>query len=68
VQLPVYGAFSIAGDFTAPGTLSVKSNNASLFVLNHQDGSWQKVDSSQQGSNLEAKVSSLGTFVIVSQK
>lgn len=69
VQLPVYGVFSIAGQFVSAGTLQIKApNGAELYSYSHQDNNWQKVDATVNGSNLEAKVSSFATFVVVSSK
>ncbi len=69
VHLPVYGVFSIAGTFGSPGSISIKTNdkNSNLFVLSHIDSSWQQVDSTGNGSTLEAKISSFGTFIIISK-
>lgn len=67
VQLPVYGVFSIAGDFSAPGPMSIKGSG-DLYLQNHQDSSWQKLNSSQQGDVVESKVTTFGTFVLVSSK
>lgn len=67
VQLPVYGAFSIAGDFTSTGTLTIKSKGGNdLYSFSHQDSAWQKVDAQQSGSDLTARVVNFATFVVVS--
>lgn len=69
VQFPIYGAFSIAGDFASAGTLTIKSQSGNdLYSYSHQDGSFTKLDTEKSGSDLTAKVSNLATFVVVSAK
>lgn len=69
VHLPNYGAFSIAGAFGSPGVLSIKTEdkNSNFYLLNHLDNTWQQVDSTYNGGNLEAKISTFGTFVTVTK-
>lgn len=74
VSLPVYGVFSVAGDFTRSGQVSVKSQkdtgSAKLFAYSHQDGSLVdlngKYDSSSKTAS--ASTSKFATFVLVSAK
>lgn len=69
VQFPVFGAFSIAGDFTSAGTLTIKSQGGNdLYSYSHQDSSFTKLDTEKSGSDLTAKVSNLATFVVLSAK
>lgn len=69
VQFPVFGAFSIAGDFASAGTLTIKSQGGNdLYSYSHQDGSFTKLDTVEAGSDLTAKVSNLATYIVVSSK
>ena len=74
VILPIYGAFSVAPEFTKAADLSItfsqNTQNADLYTYNHTDSKWQKAESSYNTSakTLTAKVNSFATFVVVSSK
>jgi len=69
VQLPVYGAFSIAGKFPSEATLTIKERAGNkLFAYNLQDRSWKEISTTSEGNSLVAKVPSLATYVVVSPK
>lgn len=69
VQLPVYGAFSIAGNFPSSATLTIKERAGNkLFTYNHQDKSWKEISTTSKGNDLVAKVSNFATYVVVSSK
>jgi hypothetical protein len=69
VQLPVYGAFSIAGNFPTSATLTIKERAGNkLFSYSHQDNSWKEITSTTKGNDLVAKVSNFATYVVVSSK
>lgn len=73
-NLPVYGVFSVAGEFTKAGQVQVKSTSNSgsskLFALSHQDGTWEDLDAKYDSSakTATASVSKFATFVLVSSK
>ena len=69
VQLPILGAFSIAGGFISEGTLAIKSKAGNeLYSYSQQDSAWQKLEALDAGDSLTAKVSNFATFVVVSTK
>lgn len=69
VQLPVYGAFSIAGNFPTSATLTIKERAGNkLFSYNHQDRSWKEINTISKGTELIAKVPNFATYVVVSSK
>lgn len=69
VQLPVYGAFSISGNFPSSATLTIKERAGNkLFTYSLQDKSWEEISTTAKGSDLVAKVPSFATYVVVSSK
>jgi len=69
VQLPIYGAFSIAGNFKTNGTLTIKERAGNkLFGYNLQSRSWKEITTTANGNELVAKVASFATYVVVSAK
>ena len=69
VQLPVYGAFSIAGAFPSDGTITIKERGGNkLFGFNNADKSWKELTASGEGGMLTAKISGFATYVVVSSK
>lgn len=74
VGLPVYGVFSVAGDFSRAGEVRVKSpddaRDAQILAYSHNDGSWQKIESKFNASSktTSGAVSKFATFVLVSSK
>lgn len=74
VSLPVYGVFSVAGEFTKTGEISIKSpsevKNPQIMAYNHNDNSWQDLESdfNSASKTATAAVSKFATFVLVSSK
>ncbi len=74
VALPVYGTFSIAGDFTSPGSLSIKlakdSKDVQLNSYSLQSDKWQKMDSTYDSASktVTAKPAGFGVFVITASQ
>lgn len=68
VALPVYGAFSIAGAFSQPASLTLKTDIAAptLYAFTLADSSWKKIDSKYSASDktLTASINSFATFVV----
>ena len=70
--MPIYGAFSIAPDFTK-AALSIKlaqdAKSPQLYSYNHADSSWKKIDSTYKSDTktVSANVSNFATYVVVSQ-
>lgn len=68
VKLPVYGVFSVAGDFTKEGSLTIKSEDkSSVFSYNHSDSSWKDLKASynSQSNLITAITTKFTTFVVV---
>lgn len=71
VSLPVYGVFSVAGDFTKASNLSIKSESqADIFAYNHSDNTWQdlKATYDSKSKSVLASPTKFATFVVVSSK
>lgn len=71
VSLPVYGVFSVAGDFSKAGGLSIKSDSkAGIFAYNHSDSTWQDLKAAYDSKSKTASASpaKFATFVVVSSK
>lgn len=72
VALPVWGVFSVAGDFKNKAELSIKFEQdvgePTLYSYIHEDSSWLETDSKYSADNklLTAEVDSVATFVVVS--
>lgn len=74
VALPVYGVFSVSGDFTKAGQLIFKASGdvsgGKLYAYDHNQNAWDnlnaKFDSSTKTAT--ANVAKFATFVIVSSK
>lgn len=74
VSLPVYGIFSVAGEFTKTGEILIKSPNEvkdpQIMAYNHNDNSWQDLESdfNSASKTATAAVNKFATFVLVSSK
>ena len=72
--LPVFGTFSVAPKFASPGTVTIKVNSdsqdLSLYSYNHQDETWQKVNSKYDSAakTVSATTGTFSTYVVVSSK
>lgn len=67
VNLPIYGTFSIAPEFTKDASLSLKSDGigdaSSLYVYNAADQKWEKKDAKPKANKITTTFKSFGTFV-----
>lgn len=69
VQLPVYGAFSIAGAFPGEATITINDRGGNkLFAFNNADKSWKELSATNNGGALSAEIPSFATYVVVSSK
>ncbi len=74
VSLPVYGVFSVAGEFTKTGEISQKAadnvKDPSVLAYNHNDNTWEKLESDFNSSSktATAPVTKFATYVLVSSK
>lgn len=68
VVMPVYGVFSIAGDFTTKGSVSVKAEaDGQMHLYNNKDNSWQESQSSYSDGSVQSDIQNFSTFVISSK-
>lgn len=71
VILPVFGTFSIAPEFKTKVQLSITPKESAgvkqLYSYDHNDSTWQKLESEASGHSLTASVSNFATYVVVGQ-
>ena len=71
IILPIYGTFSIAPTFKTKIEVSItpkKSDaNTQLYSYDHNESTWQKLESKSLGNSVTTSVSNFATFVVVGQ-